>query len=204
LDTFKWYQGLYEYSQPEDDEAEESGSPDRDLLASMISTAVIPRICTVLEGGAFDVYSERHVKRMIDLAEEVEASVGKNDKFHVRSVFRSYERIYPLVKQTLLKSVVKAFGTAITETESLVAKYTSPSHPVTSFDPEAIPARQRFLARRVKLLMNLLRWRKYTGEKFGEGLLVERLVEGCLLGVAEGGWEIGGEGVVRKVCSSLH
>jgi hypothetical protein len=180
---------------------EESESPDVDLLASMISTAVIPRTCATVEGGAFDVYSERHVKRMVDLTEEIEASVGKNDKFQVRPVSPATDQLaHSSEVQTLLKSVVKIFRTVITETEALVAEYTSRSRPTTSFNPEAIPARRRFLARRVKLLKNLLRWRKYTGDKFGEGLLVERLVEGCVLGVAEGGWEIGGEEIVRKVC----
>ena len=41
----------------------------------MITTAVIPRLAKVLEGGAFDAYSEKHVRRVIDLAEEVEASI---------------------------------------------------------------------------------------------------------------------------------
>ena len=51
----------------------------------MISTALIPRLCKLVEGGAFDAYSEQHVRRMVDLAEEVEASVetGKM-KFQVR------------------------------------------------------------------------------------------------------------------------
>lgn len=50
----------------------------------MISTAIIPRLCKVIEGGALDVYSEQHVKRMVDLAEEVEATMEEgNIKFQV-------------------------------------------------------------------------------------------------------------------------
>jgi hypothetical protein len=51
-----------------------------------------------------------------------------------------------------------------------------------------------------KLLANLLAWRKYTGERYGIGELVERLLGRVLLPVAEGGWEVGGENVIRKVC----
>jgi hypothetical protein len=57
-------------------------------VASMISTAVIPMICKVIEGGALDVYSQKHIVRMVDLAEEIEASLDPgNIKFQVRSDF---------------------------------------------------------------------------------------------------------------------
>lgn len=88
LDSFKWYKGLYEYSRPikedtEEDEERELG-PDGDLVASMVSTAIIPRVCKVVEGGALDVYSEGHIKRMVDLAEEIEATMDEgNSKFQV-------------------------------------------------------------------------------------------------------------------------
>ena len=68
-----------------------------------------------------------------------------------------------------------------------------------AFNPEAIPGRRRFLSRRVKLLRNVLRWRKYAGELFGLGLLIRRLVEGCILGVAEGGWDVGGQEILQIV-----
>lgn len=52
----------------------------------MVSTAIIPLICKQIEGGALDVYSRKNVARMIDLAEEVEASVGEdNAKYQVGS-----------------------------------------------------------------------------------------------------------------------
>lgn len=50
----------------------------------MISTAVAPRLCKMLEAGALDPYSARDVRRMIDLAEQVEASIGTDSsKFQV-------------------------------------------------------------------------------------------------------------------------
>jgi hypothetical protein len=45
----------------------------------MISTTVIPRICKIIEGGALDVYSGRHIRRIIDLIEEVDASVEEGN-----------------------------------------------------------------------------------------------------------------------------
>lgn len=53
-------------------------------MASMISTAIIPRMCKLLEGGVLDVYSDAEVRRIVDLSEEVEASVEPgNAKFLV-------------------------------------------------------------------------------------------------------------------------
>ena len=89
LHDFKWYKGLYEYCRPGEGAVEDRElGPDGDLVASMISTAVIPMICKVIEGGALDVYSQKHIVRMIDLAEEIEASLDQgNIKFQVRFNF---------------------------------------------------------------------------------------------------------------------
>lgn len=55
----------------------------------MISTAVIPRIAAAIAGGALDPYSETHVRRVVHLSEEVEASVESgNVKLQVRQSIR--------------------------------------------------------------------------------------------------------------------
>lgn len=99
----------------------------------------------------------------------------------------------------MIKSGTTEFQSALTETENLLAKHGLVARGPVAFDPESIPARRRFLTRQVKLLRNLLRWRKYTKERFGIGLLVGKLVDGCILSVAESGWDVGGEDVVRMV-----
>ena len=96
---------------------------------------------------------------------------------------------------------MRSFQAAVVETETLLAKYKAAQKSVPAFNPESIPGRRRFLSRRVKLLRNVLQWRKYTGEGFGLGLLVGRLVEGCILSVAESGWDVGGEKISRIVSS---
>lgn len=91
LDTFAWYLALHDYSRVQrqgDDEdetmEEEELGPEGDLVSAMITTAVIPRVCKILEGGGFDPYSGKHARRLVDLAEEIEVSVGKeNAKFEV-------------------------------------------------------------------------------------------------------------------------
>ncbi|KAF7364986.1 GC-rich sequence DNA-binding factor-like protein [Mycena venus] len=172
LDSFKWYQGLYEYSRPHGEDL----GPDGDLVASMISTAVIPRICKLVEGGVFDPYSDASVRRIVDLSEEVDASVEPgNAKLLV-----------------LLKTVLVVFQAAIADTTTLVEKYklAASAGLAAAFDPASIPARTRFLNRRTKLLRNLIRWRKYAGERFGIGESISRLVN-SISETAQGGWDGG-------------
>lgn len=92
LDQFSWYSSLYQYSRPrgEDEKGDETElGPDGDIVSAMISTAVVPRLCKIVEAGALDPYSAKDVRRMVDLAEEVEASVGtESNKFEV--LCRSY------------------------------------------------------------------------------------------------------------------
>ena len=97
----------------------------------------------------------------------------------------------------LLKCVFAVFQTAVKAVESTLANYLALNKP--RFDPEAIPARRRYLTRQYKLLQNILRWRKYASDVYGLGLLVSGLVGDCIFPVAEGGWEVGGEEVMQKV-----
>lgn len=91
LDAFRWYSSLYEYSRPpaerDEDEGPELG-PDGDLVSAMISTAIVPRLCRIIEAGAFDPYSTKALRRIVDLAEQVEASLEQNNqKFQVSTIF---------------------------------------------------------------------------------------------------------------------
>ena len=97
----------------------------------------------------------------------------------------------------LLKSVHTVFANEVSTTESLLASYLSLNKP--PFNPESVPARQRFLARRTKLVQNIVRWRKYIGDRFGIGGLTTRLIDKCIAPVAESGWDVGGEESIRKV-----
>ncbi|KAG6827182.1 hypothetical protein H0H92_012892 [Tricholoma furcatifolium] len=208
LDSFKWYDGLYSYSRPtEDGDGMGNGElgPDGDLVASMTSTAVIPRLAAVIAAGAMDPYSNVHVRRVVHLSEEVEASVeAGNLKIQVRPFSGPLgTELAEALLQNLLKAIVTTFQTAVSDTEALLARFKAVRRGPPAFNPEAIPARRRFLARRVKLLRNMLRWRKHTGERFGIGALVTQLVEQCVLDVAETGWEVGGEDISRTVLTML-
>ncbi|KAF8510864.1 nineteen complex-related protein 2-domain-containing protein [Gautieria morchelliformis] len=195
LDSFEWSAALHDYSRPrkssdvekEDDDIEPDIGPGGDMVSSMISQAIIPRLSKVIEGGAFDPYSARHIRRMIDIAEQVEAYVEQEG---VRF-------------QALLKSVSTVFREAVISTQTLLAPSLGPSNPGAPFDPYSLPARRRFLVRRLKLLTNILKWRKYTGERFGLGEVATLLVRSCILPVAERGWEVGGEEILRKTVDKM-
>jgi len=58
--------------------------PDGDLVSAAITTVVLPRLAKLLEGGALDPFSGKDIRRLVDLAEEVEVSVERsNHKFQV-------------------------------------------------------------------------------------------------------------------------
>ncbi|KAI8994209.1 nineteen complex-related protein 2-domain-containing protein [Trametes punicea] len=191
LDSFNWYNALYKYSRPptneeDDDEDEPELGPDGDLVSAMVSTALIPHFCRLLESGALDPYSATDVRRLVDLAEQVEASGVERQS---------------LKFELLLKSVHAVFAAAVAATEASLAPFLELNQP--RFDPAAIPARRRFLMRMYKLLRNLLQWRRYAGDKYGLGTLATRLVKSSMLPVAETGWEVGGEEIMRKVAQAL-
>lgn len=98
----------------------------------------------------------------------------------------------------LEKSVIGVFEKEISTTQALLAKYAARPTP-PGFNPESIPSRKRFLNKRRKLLTSLLRWRKFTGDRFGVRQLVNQLVEGCMMGIALGGWEVGGMEIAMQV-----
>lgn len=97
----------------------------------------------------------------------------------------------------LLKSVSLAFQVAVDAEDELIGSYLQVNQP--RFDPEAIPARRRYLNRRVTLVQTLLGWRRHFGKGSGIEGLVKRVVDVVIMPVAEGGWEVGGKECLRKV-----
>lgn len=97
----------------------------------------------------------------------------------------------------LLKSVFSIFQDAVNGFISSQDPFFRVDNP--PFHPEAIVARLRLLARQEKLMINIVRWRRYTGSLFGVDEAVENLLLNCILPVARSGWEVGGEVCVRRV-----
>ncbi|KAF8327394.1 nineteen complex-related protein 2-domain-containing protein [Cantharellus anzutake] len=196
LDSFRWYTGLYEYSRlprtdadGDDDDHAEALGPDGDLANSMITTAIIPRLCQNFSSGGFDPYSSRHMKRLADLIEQIELSFEKTDKKFL----------------ALLKSINNPFREAIDVTSKLLSPALQGSNTKAGFDPQSIPARRRFIIRRIKLLTNLLAWRKLVPDvpELGVDDAIRRLINDLIVPVANTGWEVGGEELLQKAKSML-
>ncbi|KAI0322031.1 nineteen complex-related protein 2-domain-containing protein [Amylostereum chailletii] len=185
LDTFKWYTALHQYSRPQQTGDEGDNEPDLgpegDLTSAMTSTTVIPLIARIVEEGGFDPWSGKDIRRLVDLAEELETLVERNN----------------LKFQTLSKAVVTAFQAASRDSITLQKPYLALNMP--QFNPESIPARRRLLMRHRKLLSNLLQWRRHSGALYGIDEIIANHVKECLLPIANSGWEVGGEDHMREV-----
>ncbi|KAG2155910.1 GCFC-domain-containing protein [Suillus bovinus] len=185
LDEFAWCASLHEYCGDKDDDLESDLGPNGDLVSAMISTAVVPLICKVVEAGALDSYSALDTRNMINLAEQIEASIGRDSpKF-----------------QMILKSVYSVFERSVTASETLIAPFVALNRPV--FDPGAIAARRRLLCHASKFLDALIRWRKYTGEKSIIDDLCIRHMNNVVLPIAEGGWDVGGEEITQEMIAIM-
>ncbi|KAG8754904.1 hypothetical protein FRC14_004538 [Serendipita sp. 396] len=186
LDEFQWYSQLYERAHPDPD-MEEELRPEDDLPGNMCRTMLIPRLNALVSGGGLDAYSRRQVSRAIDIAEQIEASLGDEGDRYL----------------SILKIVTRVFEIATNDLKDQFQKY-SVSAPSTkpTFDPEAISARRRYMKRVIKLTENIMLWRKYSKERFGVGRLVTTLLE-ILFFVSQGGWDIGGEEFIRKAIGAI-
>jgi len=188
LDNFRWYANLYEYSRPKQPYGDQDGSefgPDGDLVSAAITTTVLPRLTKLIEGGALDPFSGKDIRRLVDLAEEVEISVEKsNHKF-----------------QMFLKAALSVFLDAVNDLMSSQAPFLALNNP--PFHPEAIQARRRLLARQETLLINIIHWRKYTASVFGIDDVAKNLLINCIVPVAKSGWDVGREVCLRRIARLL-
>ncbi|KAI0269805.1 nineteen complex-related protein 2-domain-containing protein [Gloeopeniophorella convolvens] len=188
LDSYHWYSDLYKYSRParaDEDEEERELGPDGDLVSAIISTVVIPRLCMLIEAGALDPFSSNDVRRVVDLAEEIELSVEKTDH----------------KVQMLFKSILGVFQGAVSDTKASQDPYLALTHP--PFRPDAIASRRRLLRRQEKLMANIVRLRRYQDSLFGVDDVVKSLLLECILPVANSGWEVGGEESIHRVAQLL-
>ena len=90
IESFSWYSRLYRYSRPgptsngnahemDMDDEPELG-PDGDLVAEMMSKAVVPLLTKAFEAGAYDPYSAVQTRRAVDLVDVVQHLTGKDSR----------------------------------------------------------------------------------------------------------------------------
>lgn len=99
--------------------------------------------------------------------------------------------------KAILQSTYRPFRRAVDSTASLIQSALQSTSPLLKgMDPypTVVVARNRFLARRFKLLKNLLMWRKVVGDMYGVGSLVGEVVERLVEPVIQGEMRRGGMG----------
>jgi len=188
LDSFKWYQAVHDYSRPsrpeqaEDQEMDEPElGPDGDLLPPMVSAAVIPNIVKAFEAGAYDVYSAKQSRRVVDLVDLVSVYTTK-DNVNFRSI---------------LRAVVELFLRHVDATAGLVKAACGPeSGQPPAFDPASRTALATFARRRIRLMRNLLMWRRFASSEVAE--LLRKIVVEILLPCLTKCWDSGGQQLAEE------
>jgi len=155
----------------------------------MVTTAVIPRLSQNFSNGGFDPYSSRQMRRLVDLIEQVEVCVEKTDRKFI----------------ALLKSINNPFCEAIAVTRKLLDAALRAGSSNVGFDPQSIPARRRFMVRQLKLLVNLITWRRLASDALELEIddVIKRFINEVLTPVANTGWEVGGEEMLQKAKGAL-
>ncbi len=188
----------------DDEEHAEFLGPDGELANSMVTTAVIPRLSQNFSNGGFDPYSSRHMRRLVDLIEQIEVCVEKTDRKFIVSVRTSDVTVGVsdiAFVQALLKSINNPFCEAINATHKLLGAALQAGGAIVGFDPQSISARRRFMVRQLKLLINLIAWRRLASDvpELEVDDIVKRLINEIMTPVANTGWEVGGEELLQKV-----
>ncbi|WRT69477.1 uncharacterized protein IL334_006463 [Kwoniella shivajii] len=194
LDSFTWLHSLHHYSHPplpstgnqeEDDmdlDDEPPLGPDGDLVASMVSSAVVPLLTKAFEAGVYDPYSAAQTRRAVDLVDVVREMMGKDSRKYT----------------ALLKAVLGVYHEHLLNLSSTIASITAPNAiPPPGFDPASRPAMERFVARRIKLIKHMAQWRREAPQETRE--LVIRLVGEVLRPVIGKAWDGGGREMAAKV-----
>ncbi|WWD04119.1 hypothetical protein V865_002185 [Kwoniella europaea PYCC6329] len=197
LDSFSWFHSLHHYShpplphteQPEDDDMdlddEPPLGPDGDLVASMVSSAVVPLLTKAFEAGAYDPYSVGQTRRAVDLVDVVREMMGKDSRKYT----------------TLLKAVLGVYHEHLLSLSSTVSSTLAPgSIPPPAFDPASRTAMERYIARRIKLIKNMASWRREAPLETRE--LVIRLVGEVIRPILGKTWDGGGKEMASKVLTA--
>ena len=161
--------------------------PDGDLVVEMTQKTVLPILIKSFENGAYDPYSTPQTRRAIDLAEVIHSLCGENSRKYA----------------DLLRAIMAVFGEEIArQTEQVASCLHAEAIPPPGFEPTTRTALGRYVRRRLKLVRNLLMWKREAGREVGE--MVSRIVGEVLRPVLQRHWEGGGKELAQTVSRVLH
>lgn len=156
--------------------------PEGDLVAAMVSSVVTRNITRAIEAGAYDLYSLRQTRILVDLADMIAEYAGKeNSKF-----------------RATLTAILTAFVNEINEMRDLVRSASErDAVPPPAFDPASRTALSSFVNRQLKLTSTILAWRRFAPmETTG---LVNRVLQEVLRPGLTTAWDSGGQDAANKV-----
>ncbi|ORX37954.1 nineteen complex-related protein 2-domain-containing protein [Kockovaella imperatae] len=191
LESFTWFTALHEYCHPRetngmngdiDMEGDPPLSPEGDLVVDMVAKAVVPLLNKIIQSGGYDAYSSMQTRKALDLVEVVRDLVGPENKKYL----------------SLLSAVFGVFTQSITNLSDLITACSRPDAiPPPAFDPASRFATQRFARKCIKLLRNIVFWRRCSTREVQD--LVNLLVGEVLRPVLTKTWEGGGKEMAEKI-----
>ena len=200
LESFAWFHSLHTYSRPRTETNGNNGldddmdlddeppiGPDGDLVTDMVSKAVLPLLIKSFESGAYDPYSTPQTRKAIDLAEVISDLTGKDSRKYA----------------DLLKAILGVFRQHVSDLAvQISASATSGAIAPPAFDPNSRIALGRYVRRRLKLIRNLLLWKREAGRDVVE--ILNRLVGEVLKPLLDKQWDGGGKELAATVSSSMR
>jgi GC-rich sequence DNA-binding factor len=180
----------------EEDEEPPLG-PEGDLIPEMVSRAVVPLLVKAFENGAYDPYSAPQTRRAVDLADVVSELTGKDSRKFTVCPTNSLCGI-EADDQSFLKAILMVYHHHIVDLAASVQQAAAPTAiPPPAFDPASRTSMERFVRRRLKLIKNILLWRRQSMNEARE--LITRIVNDVLRPVMERAWDGGGRDMALKV-----
>lgn len=156
--------------------------PDGDLVTDMVSKAVLPLLIRSFESGAYDPYSTPQTRKAIDLAEVISDLTGKDSRKYA----------------DLLKAILGVFRQHVLDLAAQVGASAAPGAVAPpAFDPTSRIALGRYVRRRLKLIRNLLLWKREAGRDVAE--VLNRLVGEVLKPILDKQWDGGGKELAAAV-----
>jgi len=161
--------------------------PDGDLVIEMTQKTVLPLLIKSFEAGAYDPYSTPQTRKAIDLAEVIHSLCGQTSKKYA----------------DLLRAIMAVFAEEVSrQTEQLSDCRKPGAIPPPSFDSASRVALGRFVRRRLKMIRNLLMWKREAAREVGE--IISRIVGEVLRPILERQWDGGGKELAQTVSFQPH
>lgn len=203
LDSFKWFHALHNYSRPKADHRDDDGANgnenedsdedmdieeepavglEGDLVTAMVSSTVTKNINAAIQAGAYDIYSLRQTRILVDLLDMVTEYTGKQNS----------------KTKTILGTILSSFVNEIESQAKTVQESIHPnSIPPPDFDPSTRSAVATYTNKRIKLIKNILAWKRFAPSEVV--VLANKTINEVISPALNRSWNNGGKEAAMKV-----